>query len=231
LDTLYAASLTTADISLHNEFNCPARWTNDSGASNNTSTVIAKAVTIDWWCSDGTFNVASGASLGMPSSTATAWETGLAAKTMVAASNFDRRFDLFFAACRQKDSICSAGWVSGTSATASTRIIIASKGFTTAEKCTWNMSSVTKAPTFKIYNATGASVFLPADYDIMYSEWVDGWNGLVSGTDYRRQLEPGAAVANSGGVIFPHLTFAKYDTVAKYNYPGKETNASGTTNG
>jgi hypothetical protein len=93
------------------------------------------------------------------------------------------------------------------------------------------MSSVTKAPTFKIYNTAGATVFLPADYDIMYSEWVDGWNTLVSGTDYRRQLEPGAAVANSGGVIFPHLTAAKYGTVAKYNYPGKETNASELTNG
>ena len=65
----------------------------------------------------------------------------------------------------------------------------------------------------------------------MYSEWVDGWNRLVANTDYRRHLEESAAVANSGGIIFPRVTAAKYGTVAKYNNPGKETNASETTNG
>ena len=65
----------------------------------------------------------------------------------------------------------------------------------------------------------------------MYSEWVDGWNGLIENTDYRRKMVDCVTVASSGGIIFPHLTAAKYSTVAKYNYPSKETNACETTNG
>ena len=96
----------------------------------------------------------------MPSSTATALETGLNAKTMVSASNFDRRFDLFFAACRQQETISSSGYIDGSSVTPLTIIMITSKGFITAEKCTWNMTSKTKASTFKIFNARCATAFL-----------------------------------------------------------------------
>jgi hypothetical protein len=43
-----------------------------------------------------------------------------------------------------------------------------------SEKCTWAMSSVTKAPTFKIFNTAAATV-LTNKYDVIYSEWIDGW--------------------------------------------------------
>ena len=82
LDTLYGVALNAAEISIHNVFTCPARWTNDSAAAGAGTVIVRAAATTDWWCSDGTFNVAGGASLGMPASGGTAWETSLAGKTM-----------------------------------------------------------------------------------------------------------------------------------------------------
>ena len=71
------------------------KWSNDSAAVG-AGTVVPLAVSVDWWCSDGPYNVTNGASLGIVSAVANAWETGLTAKTLVSASNFDRRFDHFF---------------------------------------------------------------------------------------------------------------------------------------
>jgi len=80
----------------------------------------------------------------------------------------DRRYELFFAACRQKNTICGgSGWINDAD-TVSANLIrtIAATGFTQSEKCTWAMSSITKAPTFKIYGATATTVL--TNYDVIY---------------------------------------------------------------
>jgi hypothetical protein len=97
--------------------------------------------------------------------------------------------------------------------TAVTRLIKsdATDGFSGKEKCTWTMMSTTKAPTFSVRNAAS----ITDKYDIMYQEWVDGWQGLTLGVDF----EPRTSTRPFNGIIFPHLNFAdKYDAVAKYNY-------------
>lgn len=93
---------------------------------------------------------------------------------------------------------------------------VSATGFDESEKCTWVMSSTTKAPTFKISTPTAAANVLPATFDLIYQEWVEGWNGLVKDTDYR--LHNGTN--KSEGIIYPHILAAKYGTVAKYNYAG-----------
>ena len=57
---------------------------------------------------------------------------------------------------------------------------VSETAFNQSEKCTWVMSSTTKAPTFKISTPTVTSIaaILPATYDLIYQEWVEGWNGF-----------------------------------------------------
>jgi len=89
------------------------------------------------------------------------------------------------------------------------------------------MSSSTKAPTFKIYN-TGSATQLTNIYDVVYQEFIDGWNGLAENTHFSARVTD--ATNASGGVIYPHIPSAVYSTAAKYNYAGFETNASATNN-
>lgn len=87
----------------------------------------------------------------------TAFATTAGAKLVTAAT--DRRNELFYAACRQKLSICGAGHIAETGDDASkTRAILkaATGGFSTGEKCTYVVRSKTMAPTFKISNVTTA---------------------------------------------------------------------------
>ena len=96
------------------------------------------------------------------------------------------------------------------------------------------MSSISKAPTFKISNAASPSggpavVTLPADYDIIYSEWIDGWNGLAKDTDFTKRVVDSSNA--SGGTIYPHVVYTnKYSTVSKYNYADFSTEGSLTNN-
>jgi hypothetical protein len=53
-------------------------------------------------------------------------------------------------------------------------------GFPGDEKCTWTIMSVTKAPSFRI---TSAATAFGIKWDIMYQEWVDGWQ-LDAGVDF-----------------------------------------------
>jgi hypothetical protein len=78
------------------------------------------------------------------------------------------------------------------------------------EKCTWTIMSATKAPSFKI--SSGATA-LSDKYDIMYQEWVDGWQ-LSAGTDFL----PMAAGVPMNGIVYPHLLTGKYAKAAKHNY-------------
>jgi hypothetical protein len=104
--------------------------------------------------------------------------------------------------------------------------------FSTSEKCTWTLRSKTKAPTFAISQATAAKQ-LPAEYDVIYQEWVDGWQ-LTAGEDfvtgYAADAAGGAsgAAVISGGVPLPAMAVAKYGSVYKYNYEG--TAVAGTNN-
>ena len=87
------------------------------------------------------------------------------------------------------------------------------------------MSSSTKAPTFKISNSV-ANNQLTNLFDVIYSEWIDGWNGLTENTDFSTRMNDSDITTASGGVIYPHIVDTKYSTVAKYNY--KDTIASTT---
>jgi hypothetical protein len=71
------------------------------------------------------------------------------------------------------------------------------------------MMSTTKAPTFSVLNAASLS----ANFDIMYQEWVDGWQLNVN-VDF----QPMTAARKMNGIVFPHLLGATYAKVAKYNY-------------
>ena len=53
-------------------------------------------------------------------------------------------------------------------------IVNSPSGFSTSEKCTWTLRSKTKAPTFAISQATKDKQ-LPSNYDVVYQEWVEGW--------------------------------------------------------
>ena len=88
------------------------------------------------------------------------------------------------------------------------------------------MSSSLKAPTFSISNTATKS--LTDKYEVIYSKWIEGFNGLTENTDFSTRLADTTSV--SGEVIYPHVVAAKYETAAKYNYHGKDTNASATNN-
>ena len=83
-----------------------------------------------------------------------------------------------------------------------------------------------KSSNFQYSNTATKS--LTDKYDVIYSEWIEGFNGLTENTDFSTRLADTTSV--SGGVIYPHVVAAKYETAAKYNYHGKDTNASATNN-
>lgn len=130
----------------------------------------------------------------------------------------DRRLELFMAACRQKKTICGgANQIPDTGASSTMLRTVVAANMSTFEKCTWTMSSKTKAPTFKI---SGGTVVLGASFEVMYQEWVDGWQ-LSSLVDFAPIIVSGTAGASRAmnGIVFPHVISTTYAKVAKYNYP------------
>jgi len=70
-------------------------------------------------------------------------------------------------------------------------------GFDADEKCTWVLRSKTKAPTFVISNL--ASNALEATVDVVYQEWVDGWQ-LEDGKTFISGYDGATAYPAVGGV-------------------------------
>ena len=117
-----------------------------------TSNTLVQATT-SWWCSDGTFlmkadttNHGSGSTDQSFLGAVADYASGKEALLNVKAAN-DRRLELFYQACRQKDSICGATLIpeTPTSATDLTNqkrtIQTTTGGFESGEKCTWVMRS------------------------------------------------------------------------------------------
>jgi hypothetical protein len=116
--------------------------------------------------------------------------------------------------------ICGDGKIDLAGTGAALERTVSATGFNQSEKCTWVMNSTTKAPTFKISTPTAASSasILPSTYDVIYQEWVEGWNTLVKDVDYK--INDGTN--KSEGIIYPHIAASIYGTVAKYNYEGTD---------
>jgi hypothetical protein len=74
-----------------------------------------------WWCSDGSYNlVATGSTDGATASTFKALKNDFVAAadtTNLIIADIDRRSELFYAACRQKQTICGSSLVEATSST------------------------------------------------------------------------------------------------------------------
>lgn len=135
----------------------------------------------------------------------------------------DRRLELYLAACRQKKSICGdrtiADTVAAGNAAGKRQISTGEWGFTKegTEKCTWFMKSKTKAPTFAVSTGTTAAKTFSDKWDIIYQEWVDGWQ-LSKGVDFADDHSTAGTVVASGGVVFPHIVAAKWSKVYKHNF-------------
>jgi len=142
----------------------------------------------------------------------------------------DRRNELFYAQCRQKNKICGAGHVdeataSATGTNTATRAIdFSANGFSAEEKCTWVLRSKTKAPSFTITNATGGTntKFLTEKVDVVYQEWVDGWQ-IAEGTDFIAGYD-GTTAYTSGGVPNAAMANANYIKAYKFNYNTRAEN-------
>lgn len=134
----------------------------------------------------------------------------------------DRRDELLFAQCRQKRLLCGgkasivdeAKAVSPATADNKRAIDFSSNGFSETEKCTWVLRSKTKAPSFAITNV--AAKPLTDKVDVVYQEWVDGWQ-LTDGTDFFSGYD-GTTAYTQGGVPNFAMAKAKYDTAYKFNY-------------
>lgn len=140
----------------------------------------------NWWCSDGSYNIKlNNTAYGTNNVAASGYYNSLVNGDVTVAvilPTGDRRNELMWAACRQKNKFCGgSGLISGTAAQLTagiTRTILkaATNAFDSSEKCTWVMESSTKAPTFKISNTASATTKpLTANWDVMYQEWVEGW--------------------------------------------------------
>jgi len=159
---------------LLNRWQCPAKFDTDweDAAVPNATGIVT---TTPWWCSDGSYNMIASADYGTASATPNSYgaTTSLygSSYTPVIDKNDDRRVELFAASCRQKIDICGAGFVDGTTAgTAMLRSLSVANdatGFSSSEKCSWYLESLTKAPTFSISNVT-ANKELTDKYDVIY---------------------------------------------------------------
>jgi hypothetical protein len=205
---------------------CPAKFTNDWTATGSTKKIDPDLgmATTNWWCSDGSYNLKADALYGTAGATASGLKAVIAdfaaasgnAATSEIVPGDDKRLELFMAACRQKKINCGGSSMIPETGTMS-RVVLATSGMTSLEKCTWTMMSLTKAPSFKI---SGGSVALTANWDVMYQEWVDGWQ-VSKLVDFMPMITSGTAadVRTMNGVIYPHLLGAVYAKAAKYNYP------------
>ena len=130
-----------------------------------------------------------------------------------------------FAQCRQKRTICGIASVGETVTGSETMKRTIAGGaanagkFNDTEKCTWVLRSKTKAPTFVISNTTAAKQ-LPATVDVVYQEWIDGWQ-LTAGTDFLV-----ASSTQGGGVPIHGMAAATYAKAFKFNYPGASMTGS-----
>jgi len=193
----------TLDTVKFNKYTCPAKLTGEptTGAAYNAGTDATKMLhsANNWWCSDGSYNLekvgddsystngaTASSNIKDPSAfAADVYSTGKLLAASAKPLTEDKRLELFLAACRQKRLICGASHVPEAVAAGETMkrtIVKTASGFSTSEKCTWTLRSKTKAPTFAISQATAAKQ-LPSNYDVVYQEWVDGWQ-LDAGADF-----------------------------------------------
>ena len=94
----------------------------------------------------------------------------------------------------------------------------ATNGLDKTEKCTFVLRSKTKAPTFVISNTTAAKP-LPTKFDVVYQEFIDGWQ-LTAGEHFTTGFKgDGTTALNQGGVINFAIAKADYDKGFKFNYP------------
>jgi len=204
-----AGSFMTTTI--FNKWNCPAKFTNEwiaDGDKTKLSSIVMSAK--NWWCSDGSFNLTDDAAYGTKGATASMNGATIntqdgkkmfdSAKLILNQYDKDRRDELLFAQCRQKNKMCGASKIdeAGTDAN-NLRTISAdnTNGFDADEKCTWVLRSKTKAPTFVISNL--ASNALEATVDVVYQEWVDGWQ-LEDGKTFISGYDGETAYPAVGGV-------------------------------
>jgi hypothetical protein len=105
--------------------------------------------------------------------------------------------------------------------------------FSGLEKCTWTIMSLTKAPSFKL---SSVDIALTDKFDIMYQEWVDGWQLDVDSHFNSMQSTATTKVTGStgktsmNGIVFPHIASGTYLKVAKHNYPIQDNKAGLTNN-
>jgi hypothetical protein len=168
-----AAGADSLNVRLINKWTCPAKYTYGGAKKKGSEYAQVTISTNNWWCSDGSYNLAITAddTYATAGITATSnqktWNTTtnnskkLLDKTKLnyAADNRIRRDELFLQACRQKRLVCGQGSVpeGGTTAQMKRTIVkAATGGFSSLEKCTWTLRSKTKAPTFVIGNTTAA---------------------------------------------------------------------------
>lgn len=220
---------------LFNKWTCPAKYDAmvADAAPSTFATLKVNLTNKNWWCSDGSYNLTAAAAYATEGATATENEATIGAGTkLLTVANLngdsdtnDRRDELILQACRQKNSICGAGHVlEGETAANMKRTIKgdATSGFSSLEKCTWVLRSKSKAPTFAIGQASsGAAKGLPSTVDVIYQEWVDGWQ-ISAGVDFTTGWSAASTPVayQQGGVPIAAMATAKYAKAYKWNYAG-----------
>jgi hypothetical protein len=215
-----------------NKWTCPAKYTWDNSAVKKENAYADVVIsTKNWWCSDGSYNLTADDAYATKGATATSnsatWVPNAGAKPLLdkalltsADDTDDRRDELFLQACRQKRSICEAMRVAEGGDDASRKRTIKTDntfGFSSKEKCTCVLRSKTKAPTFAIGQTT-KDKGLPSSIDVVYQEWVDGWQ-ITAGVDFTDGTSD-SKDTNQGGVPIAAMATANYAKAYKWNYSG-----------
>jgi len=174
---LAVTASTNADATLEvgkllNKWTCPAKFSNSWLSTKKLDGSVVITAT-PWWCSDGSYNMVASADYGTASATVSSYGATVGSfaanyKPVIDVTD-DRRFELFAASCRQKVDICGLGFIDPTTAGATMKrtILNSSAGFSSSEKCSWYLESLTKAPTFSISNVTDGKE-LTDKYDVIY---------------------------------------------------------------
>jgi hypothetical protein len=234
--------------SLFNKWTCPAKYNAivADGKPNAYATLAVNVTNKNWWCSDGSYNLTAAAAYATAGATATENEATMGTGTNVlTAANLngdndtnDRRDELVLQACRQRRLICGNMVVlEGETAANMKRTIVkaATGGFSSLEKCTWVLRSKSKAPTFAVGQTTAAKG-LPSTVDVIYQEWVDGWQ-ISAGVDFTTGWSTASppVAYQQGGVPIAAMAVAKYGAAYKWNYAsapqaGSTVQDAGTNN-
>ena len=232
MSAVYDQSALTGQRNLLNKWTCPSKFSSGWAAGGSADDTVAKLAlkASSWWCSDGSYVLEASTAQGTAGSTSSSFagdkanwpvdNTASAAdnyRQLLQQPDYDRRFDLFLAACRQRVDICGGTSLVIDDKDPSTMARQPSADFTKSEKCTWILQSKSKAPTFSISNEAAGK--LEDKYDIVYQEWIEGWQ-LVKGVDYLEHTSPNSysSTSSSGGIVLPHLRGTQYQKAAKYNY-------------